>query len=226
MNGGIEIEMVDDPPVVQSSATTPPAHPPARENHSSRHPEESTLYLGWAVEIERAFVSLVWHHSEYLAAARRELDFQAHFSVPPYRKILEAIRIVHGEIGELDFPCVVHCIREIDAYDECGATEGLFEVYTDGGVCFDGHRHPEVFFGEYVRLLKLYAAARQSDPYQTVRRYTGGRGYLQKNKLASKPTHPVAVGQIQRCCCGKRCTIAGWPGGEEGTINLTLTPER
>jgi DnaB-like helicase N terminal domain len=216
---GIEIEM-DDPSVVQAQPPPPSLPRPAAP---SRPEDESTFY--WAVEIERSLVALIWHHPEYLAPARRELDFGAHFSVPAHRRILEAISLVHGEIGELDFTCVVHAVRELGAFDECGQSEGLNEIYTDGGRSYDGHRHPEIFFREYVRLLKMYGAARRTDPFTTVRRYTSGRGHLQRNKLATRPTHPAVVGKIRRCCCGKRCTIAGWPG-EEGTLNLTLTPER
>ena len=220
-----EIEIpFDDPPVsAPPQAREQPSH--AREIPHSRRPEEPTT-LHWVCDVERAFVALVWHHPQYVALVSRELDFEAHISVPPYRQILKAISIVHGEIGEADFVCVIHCLRELGAFEEAGGIAGLNEIYTDGGRCCEGYRNPEVFFREYLKMIKEYALARRANPYSSVKHYTGGRGFLQRNKLATKPTHPSVIGRITRCCCGKRCTIAGWPTGEPDTLNLTLDLER
>jgi hypothetical protein len=212
-------DSVSDP----SQFSEQPSHP--REIPPSRRSEELTT-LHWAAEIERSFTSTLWHHPEFLDLACRELDFTVHISISPYRKIIEALTIVFGDLGiDLDWTCVVHCVRELGAFDECGGLVGLNEIFTDCGHYPEGRQHPEAVIGEYIRLLKEYAIARGVDPLATVRRYTRGRGYLQKNKLATKPTHPTVVGKIERCCCGRRCTIAGWPG-EQDTLNLTLTPER
>ena len=85
---------------------------------------------------------------------------------------------------------------------------------------------PEVIFREYIRMFKAYAVARRANPFQSVKHYTRGSGFLQRNKLATKPSHPSVIGRVERCCCGKRCIISGWPAGEPDTLNLTLDLER
>ena len=176
--------------------------------------------------IERSFASLLWHHPQHIAAARRELDFALHISHPAYRKIIEAIENVYAKIGEADWVCVLHCIREMGASEACGGLEGLNQVFTDGDRYPEGRTHPEPLFYEYLKLLKAHAVQRETDPYQSVRHFTRGHGYLKRNKLATKSTHPPAVGKIPRCCCGLPCVVAGWPAGEEDTLNLTLDLER
>lgn len=220
---GIEIAFDESPVSAPPQAREQPSR--AREIPPSRRPEEP-MTLFWSHEIECSFVSTLWHAPQYLALAQHELDLKAHFSVTPYRKILEAIVLVHSEIGvDLDFTCVVHCVREMGVFEECGGLLGLDQVYTDNNHYPEGRAHPEPIIREYIRLLKEYAIARKTDPFQSVRHYTRGRGFLQRNKLATRPEHPAVIGKIERCCCGRRCMIAGWPG-EGGNLNLTLTPER
>jgi hypothetical protein len=225
MNGTVEIEMHDIEIQMDDvvSKADPPASMPASVPASPDHEQPMTLYF--APQVERSFVSTLWHAPQYLDLARHELDFELHISIPPYRKILQALIVVYGDLGlDLDWICVVQCILELGAMEECGGLPGLDEVFTDCGHYPEGRSLPEPTVGEYIRLLKLYAIARGADPYTPVKHYTRGRGFLQKNKLATTPAHPCVIGKIERCCCGKRCTIAGWPG-EEG-INLVLNLER
>jgi hypothetical protein len=224
MNGTIEIPFDDSPVSEPPQAREQPSSRPRESHHSP--PQEEPITRHFAPQIERSFTSLLWHAPQYLDMARSQLDFELHISIRAYRKILEAITIVYGDLGiDLDFPCVAKCVAELDAFDECGGLQGLDQVFTDADHYPEGRSRPEPVIREYIRMLKEYAVARKTDPYQVVRRYTCGRGYLQRNKLATKPTHPSVIGKIQRCCCGQRCTIAGWPG-EDGNLNLTLTPER
>jgi hypothetical protein len=186
------------------------------------------MTLFWSAQIECSFVSTLWHHPNLLGLARHELDFESHITIRAYRKILQAISVVYGDLGaNLDFPTVVQCITEdMHAFEECGGLLGLDQVFTDGTYYPEGRLRPEPIIREYIRLLREYAIARGTDPLQAIKHYTRGRGHLQRNKLATKPTHPSVVGKIERCCCGRRCLISGWPAGERDTLNLTFTPER
>jgi hypothetical protein len=186
--------------------------------------EPTTLY--WAYDVERAFVALLWHSPDLIDTARQELDFDLCIVTPAFRTILQALLIVHGEIAETDFVCVLHCIREMGTLEEAGGLEGLNDVFTDIGHYPEGRRKPDVIYREYVRLLKAYALIRAKNPYETLRHYTRGRGFLVRNKFATRPEHPCVVGKIPRCGCGKRCVIAGWPDGEGDGLNLTLELER
>ena len=234
MNGTIEIEMADleiplddieiDRPIegVQSFTPRSTEHPPP--SHGSEPEQPTTLHF--AVQIERSLVSVLWHHPQFLDLARHELDFSVHISVPAYRKIIDALIIVYGELGlDLDFPCVTQCIVDMDALEECGGLLGLDQIFTDGGYYPEGRHRPEPIIREYIRVVKEYAVARQVNPFTAVRHFTRGRGFLQRNKMATRPSHPSVIGRIERCCCGKRCLLTGWPG-EEDVINLSLDLER
>src|SRR5258708_22587339 len=87
----------------------------------------------FAPEIERALVSTVWHHPEYLELVHRDLDLELHFHEPNLRIVLEMISLVFWEIGGVDWATVVHAVREVDALELCCGRQGLNEVLTAGG---------------------------------------------------------------------------------------------
>jgi hypothetical protein len=218
---GVKVEL--HVPADLPSAPQPIGNPRTSRLSSYSHDPEEVTTLHWSHDVECAFIALLWHHPDYLILARRELDFSVHISIPAYRKILEAICIVHGEIGEADWNCVLHCIREMGVLEEVGGIEGLSDAYTDRSHCYEGYRNPEVFFNEYIRLLKAYARVREVDPFKTVRRYTG-HGLLAKNKFTSRPGDPSAIGRLRCPCCGQALQLRGWRNGSE--IKLKAESER
>lgn len=198
----------------------------ARPEHSFGGAEdERPTTMHYVDEYERATASLLWHHPELLPLLQHELHLESHVANPIYRKVIEAIALVYGEIGEADWPCVLHAIREMGAFEECGGLEGLNAIFTNDSRYAEGRREPELFLRDYIRVLKEYALARKTDPYATVRRYTSGYGFLQRNKLATRPQHPSSIGQVRCPHCGRTAKVAGWEAGE-GKLNLKLEPER
>jgi hypothetical protein len=187
-----------------------------------------SLSLRWALEIERSVINILWHYPEYLGLVQRELDLRVHFTLPAYRHVLEALQIVAEKCGTADWASVLECVCEIPgAFDECGGKEGLNRIFTDD------NRYPESVRPEFaepilkdrIRFLKEAAIVRGTDPTKPVLHYTVGWGVLRRNKLAIKSQHPVAIGEIRCCFCGRTSALAAWPQGDNG-LKLKGTPER
>jgi hypothetical protein len=189
---------------------------------------ELSLALRWAIEAERSLVAILWHYPEYLGLVQRELDPNIHFTIPAYRYVLEAIAIVGEKCSAVIWASVLECICEIPrAFEECGGKEGLNTIFTDEGRYPEGPQADlaEPILRDHIRFLKEAAIQRGVDPTQPVRHYTSGRGYLQKNKLATTDKHPVATGKIACAYCGRTSALAGWPEDEDN-LNLKSTRER
>jgi hypothetical protein len=199
-------------------------------DYSGKTPEqfakaEVSLTLRWALEQERSVASIIWHYPEYLGLVQRELDPQIHFTIPAYRLVLEGIALVDQKCATADWASVLQCICEIPgAFEECGGLQGLNAIFTDDNHYPEGPRADlvERILLDRIRFLKEAAVVRGVDPSQPVPHYTTGRGFLQKNKLATRPTHPVATGDARCAWCGRPNALAGWPEGEE-RLALKLT---
>jgi hypothetical protein len=134
--------------------------------------------------------------------------------LPKHRYVLEAIEIAYREIGDVSWATVVRVICEIPgAFGECGAKEGLNEVFTDEGHYPCGDCNPEPILKDHIRFLKACAIQRGIDPTKPVPHYTVGWGILRRNKLAISSQHPVATGNGN--FLGHCLRLAGWPHGDE-----------
>jgi hypothetical protein len=178
--------------------------------------------LVWAVEIEVELLSLLWWHSHLIGLAQRELNPVVHFSVPHHRTVLEALSIVFRDENHCPWGSVVACVIELGAFDEAGGKQGLIEIYTSNnrypwGISTEG---AEPILRDHVRYLKRAAEIRGVDPTKPLLHHTGGHGFLQKNKAATKPTHPVVVGKAY--VGGHKFNVAGWPAGDDLKLAFEL----
>jgi hypothetical protein len=187
--------------------------------------DERPMTLDYVDEVERSTTSLVWHHPNLLPLLQQELDLGSHITNPVYRKIIEAVALVYGDEGVANWTFVLTAICEMGVFEQCGAREGLNDVFSDCGRYPEGYSNPEPFLQEYIRLLKEYALARKTDPYKTVRHYTRGHGFLQRNKLATKAEHPTCVGEVRCPRCGGTSKVAGWEADDD-RLNLKLEPAK
>jgi hypothetical protein len=184
----------------------------------------STLY--WAPEVEVETLGLLWWHPHLIALAQSKLDPSIHFTLPHHRTVLEALSIVFRDENCCPWGSVVAVVIELGGFEECGGKEGLNAIFTsDGrypwGVSAEG---AEPILRDHVRYLKKAAEIRGEDPSRALLHHTGGRGFLQKNKLATKPEHPVAVGEAH--VLGHKFNLAGWPDGDGVKFKLELVPKR
>jgi hypothetical protein len=171
--------------------------------------------LQWGFENERSLLAILWHYPEFVSVTQRDLDPAVHFSLRGHRYILEAIDVSYRHLGDVSWGTVVEVICEIPgAFDECGGKPGLNDVFTDEGRYPESVRNPEPIVTEYIRSLKQCAVIRGVDPSQPVLHHTTGRGYLRKNKLATKPEHPQAIGEIYVPMPGTY-KLSGWPQGQD-----------
>ena len=178
--------------------------------------------LHWAPEVERATLAIAWWHPHLVGIIQRELHPDIHFTVLQYRIVLEVLSIVFRQEGHTEFQSVVACIIELGAFEECGGREGLNEILTDR------NQHPwgvsqesaEPILRDHIRYLKEAAKIRGVDPTKPFIHYTGGHGFLQKNKAATKPTHPVVIGKAR--LFGHQFNLAGWSAGEDVKLTFEL----
>jgi hypothetical protein len=181
--------------------------------------------LQWAVEIELALVSAVWHHPEYVGLIQQELVLDVHLTLPCNRRVLESISILINDHDPITFETVVAVICELPgAFGECGGKEGLNGIFADEGRCPYGLREPEPFIKYYIGFLKDAALHRGVDPTKPLLRKTNAHGVLQLNKLATKPEHPTITGKIYVPVPGTY-SLAGWPRGES-QVNIKGQLER
>jgi hypothetical protein len=183
---------------------------------------ELSLTLRHTVEVERSVVSICWHYPEYLGVVQQKLNPKTHFTVPAYRIVLEALQLQNEKCGAADWAGVLEVVCELGGLEECGGLEGLNDIFTDHNRNPEGPRADlaEPILSDHVRFLKEAAIQRGVDPTQPVRHYTSGRGFLQKNKAATKPTHPTAVGEAY--VLGHKFKLLGWPAGDGVKLKMEL----
>jgi hypothetical protein len=178
--------------------------------------------LQWALEIECESLGLLWHHPHLIGLAQRELDPAIHFTLPHHRTVLEALSIVYREEGHTQWALVVACVIELGGFEEAGGKEGLNTIFT-------GNNHypwgvnageAEPILRYYITFLKQAAEIRGIDPSKPLNHYTGGHGFLQKNKAATKPTHPPVIGK--EYLFGHQFNVFGWPAGDGVKFKLEL----
>jgi hypothetical protein len=181
-----------------------------------------TLY--WAPEVEVETLGILWWHPHLIGVAQQKLDPAVHFTSPCHRTVLEALSIVFRDENHCPWGSVAACVIELGGFEECGGKEGLNAIFTsDGrypwGISAEG---AERILHDHVRYLKEAAIIRGEDPSKAHLHHTGGHGFLQKNKLATKSTHPVVVGEAQ--VLGHKFNLAGWPAGEGIKLTFELVP--
>jgi hypothetical protein len=178
--------------------------------------------LVWAPEVEVETLGVLWWHPHLIALAQSKLDPAIHFTLPHHRTVLGALSIVFRDENHCPWGSVVACVIELGAFEEAGGKQGLNEILTSSG------RYPwgvsaegaEPILRDHIRYLKEAAEIRGVDPSKPLLHYTAGHGFLHKNKVATKSTHPVVVGQAQ--VLGHKFKLAGWSAGDGVKLKLEL----
>jgi hypothetical protein len=178
--------------------------------------------LAWAPEVEVETLGVLWWHPHLIALAQSKLDPGIHFTLPHHRTVLEALSIVFRDENCCPWGSVVACVIELGGFQECGGKHGLNEILTSNshypwGVSQEG---AEPILRDHIRYLNDAAKLRGADPTKPLLHYTTGRGFLQKNKLATKPEHPVAVGEAY--VLGHKFNLAGWSAGDGMKLKMEL----
>jgi hypothetical protein len=178
--------------------------------------------LAWAPEVEVETLGIAWWHPHLIALIQRELDPAIHFASPHHGTVLEALSIVFRDENYCPWGSVIACVIELGGFEECGGKQGLIEIHTSNGhypwgVSQEG---AEPILRDHIRYLKEAAIIRGIDPSKPLPHYTGGHGFLQKNKAATKPTHPNAVGEAY--VLGHKFNLLGWPAGDGVKLKMEL----
>jgi hypothetical protein len=179
----------------------------------------------WAIEIEVATVSTIWHQPELCAEFLRVCDPLVHLTQPHLRIILEAIGIAYGELNAADWATVVEVVRELGQFEEVGGLEGLNAVYSATEFNPDPvfrQRVSDPIFKDHVKLLQEYARHRQMDPPCPVHWFSGGKANLYLNKTKRQPTDPDYLGSAK--VRGQNYRVRGWLGLDRQSVNLALDP--
>jgi hypothetical protein len=183
---------------------------------------ELHLTLYWAPEVEVETLGILWWHPHLIALAQQKLDPAIHFTLPHHRTVLEALSIVFRDENHCPWGSVTACVIELGGFEEAGGKEGLTDILTSNG------RYPwgvsaegaEPILRDHIRYLKDAARIRGVDPTKPHLHYTTGRGFLQKNKLATKPQHPPVVGEAY--ALGHKFKLAGWLAGDGVKLTFEL----
>jgi len=172
----------------------------------------------WALEIETAAVSTLWHDPARCSEFLRQCDPLVHLTQPHLRIILEAVNLAYGELGSADFAIVTEVVRELGCFEEVGGLDGLNAVYANVD------HTPDAVFLHYIEMLKTYATARDGDPpRRPVTRFTGGKASLYLNKAKRRPNDPDYLGEARIRGHGYR--VRGWLCDDAESVNLTLEPQ-
>lgn len=177
--------------------------------------KEETLSSVFAAEIEVAAVSMLWHHTEWLAEFMRELDPGIHLFQAHLRRIIEAIGISAAECNCADWPSVVQVVRELGCYEELGGAEGLNAVYS----AVEPTKFDYPVLCHYIDMLKRYAIAR--DRCVPIYRFIRGDFVLEPNKLGHSESAPDFIGSGR--FSGRECRVLGYQQSQQ--IRLAILPQ-